>query len=284
MPHRCRVLPRSRPLAPCTPDSPVGWSPGTCAPSVTEPRAAQAPRRGQTRRRPGVRGWGRRAGAAGERGGPCCWGGLRSPPGTAHLQVGELPGAVVLGAAGPGEGRPEVHLDQLPLGAVADVAEDARGEGGNLSPHWPGPATPPSGHQAHTAPGPASDPAPGPGPRGSGRPHPPTCNWASLHNAPERPHNANNDGNSNNTVAAGEGAGPWLRLSAAGRPGQGKVSEQGQTEATLVAGRLGGGRWGDEGERGRGLGSALAPSEQRRPGRPRHSPGGSQPGPPRALT
>lgn len=50
------------------------------------------------------------------------------PPGAsharAHLEVGEVPGAVVILATRPGEGRPEVHLDQLPIRAEADVAED----------------------------------------------------------------------------------------------------------------------------------------------------------------
>lgn len=48
--------------------------------------------------------------------------------GRAHLQVGEVPGAVVALIAPPGEPGPEVHLDQLPVRAEADVAEDA-GEG-----------------------------------------------------------------------------------------------------------------------------------------------------------
>lgn len=65
--------------------------------------------------------------------------------GLAHLQVGEVPGAVVLLAARPGERRPEVHLDQLPVGAEADVAEDA-GEGtrsGETALFGPRPHLPP---------------------------------------------------------------------------------------------------------------------------------------------
>ena len=68
------------------------------------------------------------------RGRPAAWQdgvcGQRGCParGRAHLQVGEVPGAVVILAAPPGEPGPEVHLDQLPVRAEADVAEDA-GEG-----------------------------------------------------------------------------------------------------------------------------------------------------------
>lgn len=54
-----------------------------------------------------------------------------------YLQVCELPGLVVGLGAGPGEGLPEVHLDQLPVGAVADVSEHA----GNTE------ATPSAGRQ-----------------------------------------------------------------------------------------------------------------------------------------
>lgn len=65
--------------------------------------------------------------AAAWRDGVCGWRGCTSR-GRAHLQVGEVPGAVVTLAAPPGEPGPEVHLDQLPVRAEADVAEDA-GEG-----------------------------------------------------------------------------------------------------------------------------------------------------------
>lgn len=80
---------------------------------------------------------------------PCsvglCW--AEGGCGRAHLQVGEVPGAVVLLAALPGERGPEVHLDQLPVRAEADVAEDA-GEGRETTLVWP---IPPSAH--HLPPG-----------------------------------------------------------------------------------------------------------------------------------
>lgn len=42
---------------------------------------------------------------------------------TCYLQVRELPGPVVVLGASLGEGLSEVHLDQLPVGAVADVSK-----------------------------------------------------------------------------------------------------------------------------------------------------------------
>lgn len=108
-------------------------------------RVAQAPRRGQkiqqedrTSQAPGALG----SPSGGEAPVPHGTGDARQrrPPlpallcALAHLQVGEVPGAVVLLAALPGERGPEVHLDQLPVGAEADVAEDAgkgRGRKGN---------------------------------------------------------------------------------------------------------------------------------------------------------
>lgn len=45
----------------------------------------------------------------------------------AHLEVSEVPGAVVILATLPGEGGPEVHLDQLPVRAEADVTKDPEG-------------------------------------------------------------------------------------------------------------------------------------------------------------
>jgi hypothetical protein len=51
----------------------------------------------------------------------------------AHLEVGEVPGAVVVLTALPREGGPEVDLDQLPVGTEADVAEDP-GERGDGTP------------------------------------------------------------------------------------------------------------------------------------------------------
>lgn len=40
-----------------------------------------------------------------------------------YLQVRELPGLVVVLGAGLREGLSEIHLDQLPVGAVADVSK-----------------------------------------------------------------------------------------------------------------------------------------------------------------
>jgi hypothetical protein len=45
----------------------------------------------------------------------------------AHLEVSEVPGAVVILATLPGEGGPEVNLDQLPVRAEADVTKDPEG-------------------------------------------------------------------------------------------------------------------------------------------------------------
>lgn len=83
---------------------------------------------------------------------PCsvglCW--AEGGCGRAHLQVGEVPGAVVLLAALPGERGPEVHLDQLPVRAEADVAEDA-GEGRETTLVWPIPPAPITSPQASGA-------------------------------------------------------------------------------------------------------------------------------------
>ena len=72
--------------------------------------------------------------------------------GLAHLRVGEVPGAIVILVAPPGEPGPEVHLDQLPVRAEADVAEDA-GEGRRgqeTALVWPGPQAPTGPLQAST--------------------------------------------------------------------------------------------------------------------------------------
>lgn len=117
----------------------AGLEPGALCPlRVTEPRAARVPRRGQ--KPPGGRFWedfrGTGAGRRGSRGLPRAPAASRAGtpggggPACAHLQVGEVPGAVVLLATRPGERGPEVHLHQLPVGAEADVAEDAGGRGG----------------------------------------------------------------------------------------------------------------------------------------------------------
>lgn len=45
----------------------------------------------------------------------------------AHLEVSEVPGAIVILNTWPGEGGPEVHLDQLPVRAEADVTKDPEG-------------------------------------------------------------------------------------------------------------------------------------------------------------
>lgn len=45
----------------------------------------------------------------------------------AHLEVSKVPGAVVILATLPGEGGPEVNLDQLPVRAEADVTKDPEG-------------------------------------------------------------------------------------------------------------------------------------------------------------
>ena len=84
------------------------------------------------------------------------WGfcGQRGCParGLAHLRVGEVPGAIVILTAPSGEPGPEVHLDQLPVRAEADVAEDA-GEGRRgqeTALVWPGPQAPTGPLQAST--------------------------------------------------------------------------------------------------------------------------------------
>lgn len=59
--------------------------------------------------------------ATGTRKGPC---GCRY---MAHLEVSEVPGAIVILNTWPGEGGPEVHLDQLPVRAEADVTKDPEG-------------------------------------------------------------------------------------------------------------------------------------------------------------
>lgn len=46
----------------------------------------------------------------------------------AYLEVSEVPGAIVIFNTWPGEGGPEVHLDQLPVRAEADVTKDPGGE------------------------------------------------------------------------------------------------------------------------------------------------------------
>lgn len=86
---------------------------------------------------------------SGEAGSLAGWGfcGQRGCParGPAHLRVGKVPGAVVILAALPGEPGPEVYLDQLPVRAEADVAEDA-GEGRRgqeTALVWPAPRHPP---------------------------------------------------------------------------------------------------------------------------------------------
>ena len=101
----------------------AGSGPCPCAPGCTRRPWLRPPRRASTpnwrthiRGRPAA--W--QDGVCGQRGCPA--------RGRAHLQVGEVPGAVVILAAPPGEPGPEVHLDQLPVRAEADVAEDA-GEG-----------------------------------------------------------------------------------------------------------------------------------------------------------
>lgn len=91
--------------------------------------------------------------------------GPREPPPRprpAHLQVGEVPGAVVFLPAHPGEGGPEVHLDQLPVGAVADVAEDAGGKGQENALFAPVPSSPQASAPACTE-GPATPLLPSPG-------------------------------------------------------------------------------------------------------------------------
>lgn len=75
--------------------------------------------------------------------------------GLAHLRVGEVPGAIVILVAPPGEPGPEVHLDQLPVRAEADVAEDA-GEGRRgqeTALVWPGPQAPTGPLRPPPAPG-----------------------------------------------------------------------------------------------------------------------------------
>lgn len=57
-----------------------------------------------------------------------------------HLEVSEVPGAVVILTTLAGEGGPKVHLDQLPVRAEADVAKDPEGrkEEDHLDPSVPG--------------------------------------------------------------------------------------------------------------------------------------------------
>lgn len=132
----CRVtfLRAERSCTPSTLDPKVGLGPGNpCPLGVAELRAAQAPRRVQKiPRRPRclktVGALARLRGGGGSRSTGCAPGPRCAPASAgprAHLQVGEVPGAVVLLAARPSERGPEVHLDQLPVGAEADVAEDA---------------------------------------------------------------------------------------------------------------------------------------------------------------
>lgn len=45
----------------------------------------------------------------------------------AHLEVSEVPGAVIILNTLPGEGGTEVNLDQFPVRAEADVAKDPEG-------------------------------------------------------------------------------------------------------------------------------------------------------------
>ena len=53
--------------------------------------------------------------------------GLRTAGYLTHLEVSEVPGAVVILATLSGEGGPKVHLDQLPVRAEADVTKDPEG-------------------------------------------------------------------------------------------------------------------------------------------------------------
>lgn len=129
----------------------------TRGPWLRPPRRASKPSR-RTHIRGRLAAW--QDGVCGQRGCPA--------RGRAHLQVGEVPGAVVILAAPPGEPGPEVHLDQLPVRTEADVAEDA-GEGRRgreTALVRPAPQAPPSPLRAstHTFPvGPAVSPLPQPG-------------------------------------------------------------------------------------------------------------------------